>query len=174
MYDNDFKGYFNEVVYDVIANMVNNQVPFRLVLSTDDDWDKPLPKEVLTNKVLVLDINDQTLEDTYFDDTEKLIRITTGFNGEAYTKLIMTHQVVAVLDITTGQPIVLKPYKNEKPSPTTEQVDEVLGDRPKFKNAIEIIESLMEDGIEKEGAVKSVTALLSNNPQYAEKYKFEV
>jgi len=97
------------LAYELLKNLIQTQTPFRIVLWTENNWDKPLPEDVLKKfpNQLVLDIDNDSLKDSYID---KDIVISTWFNGEQYTKVVKDYEIAGILELN-GTPMIVNNFR---------------------------------------------------------------
>lgn len=160
-YTDDFKDQLDELLFTLVTTYIDNEVPFRLIINSDDVWDKPLPAYVLdndSNGLISLDVHDQSLEDSYYDlETDKII-MTTGFDGIAYTRSLDIYDIVGIIDLANKTPVMLKPYISERPT---------SGSKSSKKTIEGILKSYDVNEIT-EGVVTSLSIMKHYNPQFFE------
>jgi len=143
-----------ELAYELLRSLINTQTPFRIVLWTMDDWDMPLPKDILSRfpEQLVLDITDESLSDSYVNNNE--IVLSTGFEEDKYTKIVKKHEIVALTDLK-GNPMLVNNFK----SLVTPEKGKGLFD------IFKVFECIKKDTPEKnyENVIKSLNAFQKNN-----------
>jgi hypothetical protein len=85
--------------------LIHHNIPFRLVLKNNNDWDKPLPSNIMENfkDVLPLDIEDDTLDRCFYDEDSRCFVIVTKFNEFYYSKKLDLDDIVAVM--INGKPL---------------------------------------------------------------------
>ena len=159
-----------ENAYSLLETMILEDVPFRLVLWNNNNWDKPLPTSIMDAfpTQLVLDIKEMALDESYIDESTGETIITTMFEGVEYSKVIIYDEIIAILDLV-GQPYILNNFE-----PDVVQADKVFQEKdisfsPKTKE--DILELVISDGVPKEAASKSMEAFMNNNPDLALKLK---
>jgi hypothetical protein len=170
-YPEEYKEYFMEVMYDVFINLIQNKQPFRIAITANDNWSIALNPELLAKKVIVLDVADQAMNDSYYDADTGLVFMSTGFDGEQATKYVEVTEVLALLDATTGNPFMVRPFNvspKKAPKPEMLHNDEKIV-LPKTLDGL--VQGLVDDGFSEEGARRSVDAFAKHNPELAEKFK---
>jgi len=153
-----------ENALELAESFLIEEVPFRLVLWNNDNWNMGLPDETMENfpVQLVLDIKDASLNDSFLDIETGEFVIVTIFEGIEYHKVLEAHEIIAILD-TKGQPFIV----NNFPQDDEEHLDNIV--LPKTKD--DLIDNLTMMGLEKENAKKSVDSFLQNNSEIKEEYK---
>jgi hypothetical protein len=86
-----------EQAYDLIDYLVTKKSPFKLYLLMKDDWDKPLPEKITSQKatVYMLDISAFALEES-FVNKDGIIVLKVAFENDVLTKLLSPDEVYAV------------------------------------------------------------------------------
>jgi hypothetical protein len=150
----------------LVESMILDRVPFRLVLWNNDNWNMPLPDEIMTSfpTQIVLDIKEQSLDDSFVDENTGEIIISTVFLTKEFHKVVEYDEIIAVLDFT-GQPYILNNFKMEEKITLEQVVQENF--LPQTKT--EVIEMVMSEGIPVESAQRSINAFIKNNPDIAER-----
>jgi len=163
----DIKDVMRENAHNLVEIMLLEQVPFRLVLWNNDNWNKDLPDEIMKNfpSQILLDIKEAALEESYIDEATGEIIITTNFYNEEYMKVLEFDEIVAVLDLT-GQPYILNNFQPEEK--IKETPEEFLSFVPKTVD--ELVEMAVAEGIPAENAEKSINAFMKNNPDLRERF----
>lgn len=116
MYNEDLKATIEELLFTLATTFVDTETPFRIVISDEDKWSAPLPDEFRSaNGIMALDLTGQSLDLSYYDMDDDVIILTTGFNGQAYTRAIDEYDIMGIIDIETNSPIMLKPFKSVRP-----------------------------------------------------------
>jgi len=108
-FSKDSKEIFNDALQDIILCYIEERIPFKLVIVNIDNWDNPLPKEIMLHKQLVLDITEEALEDSYFDEETQQIVLSTGFNNTQYIKYLDMKEVLGLLSMDS-MGIMIKPF----------------------------------------------------------------
>lgn len=131
MDENEYPGIVQDVIEDQIymltATLLDAGMPFRLILTPEDNWDRPLPDDILENSrhALVLDIEGQSLDDSYYNIDSDAIYIVTGFDGEAYYRTIDSYDILGIIDLESNTPIMIKPFDSTRPSIEDYSVQEI-------------------------------------------------
>lgn len=109
------KDVIDEQLFMLVGTYLDAGVPFRLILTPEDKWDKPLPDSILeqSDDMMVLDIEGQSLDDSYYNVDNDTVYIVTGFEGEAYYRSVGIYDVMGIVDLATGTPVMIKPYDND-------------------------------------------------------------
>lgn len=151
-----------ENAHNLVAVLIQEDIPFRLVLWTEDDWDVPLPVEVIEAfpNQIVLDIADLALRDSHIDEMTGDIVITTLFYGEEYSKILAPEEIIAILDLE-GQPYILNSFAPEKQKIYTFTDAEKITEPKTKENMVTLVSS---EGIPKDIANRSVSAFVKHNP----------
>lgn len=160
----EIKETMREKAYSLLEIMILEEFPFRLVLWNNNNWDKHLPEDIMMSfpSQLVLDIKEMALEDSFVDESTGDIVITTLFEGEEYSKVILYDEIVAILDLQ-GQPYILNNFEQEVVP------DKVFKLKPKTK--IDLLALVVAEGIPATAATKSIDAFMKNNPTLNKNFK---
>ena len=160
---NEVKETMRESAYSLLEIMILENFPFRVVLWNNNNWDKPLPKDIMASfpSQIVLDIKEMALEESYIDENTGEVIIATMFEGNEYTKSIIYDEIVAILDLQ-GQPYILNNFEQNTILP-----DKVFTNKPKTK--MDLLSLVIADGIPAEAATKSIDAFMKYNPNLFKK-----
>lgn len=101
---------FHENIMNTIKVMLSEQTPFSIVISSRN-WTNPLPERLKTQKYFTVQIQEQTLEDSYFAAGE--IVINTQFGNEDNSIIIYPQDVKGILSLDMQTPLILKPFDEE-------------------------------------------------------------
>ena len=136
--------------YFLLKELHKEKIPHRLIIQTNDNWDKPLPQNIIQSysENLVLDISEKVLNDCYIDENENII-IRVYFNGSnsPHTKKINPFEIVGITK-TNGEPYIINNFPNS-----------TKNYKMKKSDYIEILEAL---GIERNQAKKSLNLFLGD------------
>jgi len=159
----EVKEVMRENAMALVAVLLDEGVPFNLVLWNKDNWDKPLPEEIMKKfpVQLPLDMKEQTLEDSYFEALEGIV-INTFFQGKEYSKILEEDEILGILDLS-GHPLQLNNFKPNE--------EDVKNTKNTIKTKEELLSSLVADGISEEGAQRSINIFLENNPNLKEMFQ---
>ena len=157
----EVKEVMRENAMALIAVLLDEEVPFNLVLWNKNNWDKPLPEDIMKKFPLQipLDVKEQTLEDSYFEEGIGVV-INTFFHGKEYSKVLQEEEILGILDLA-GHPLQLNNFKPE----IEEKVKKEIGTKK------ELLSSLVAEGITEEGANNSINMFLKNNPDLKKMFK---
>lgn len=162
-YTEEFKATMDELLFTIVTEYLENEIPFRLIITSEDVWDKPLPSHVInngSNGLMSLDITDQSLEDSYYDHEDDLIWLTTGFDGLAYTRPLDSYDVVGLVDLESKVPVMFKPFVSERPKDEEEVTS--------GKQTIDSILATYEPQELTDSVILSLSTLKHYNPQFFE------
>jgi len=151
--------------YDLVRELINEELPFRLVVWNNNNWNMDLPDSIMADypTQLIMDMNAMALEHCYVDDNgEIILTMMFGDVDEPYSKVLSYDEVIAVIDIDTLQPYVINPFK-------ADDTEDVQAETSTIRLTREgLIRQLTEvDGLQKKDAIRSIDAILKHNPQYA-------
>jgi hypothetical protein len=143
---------FNDNMMELICSMIINNEEFSIVVSSKN-WSNPLPERLLQQDHFIIQIKDQTLEDSYID-SEGHIVINTKFDTEENSLLLYPEDVKGILDITMQNPIMIKPFE--------EKAKNLVAD--KLKSNPSAIKKFTDEELEIYS--KSINVFAINNPNY--------
>jgi len=173
MYEKPLTLDIREVMRDNAINLVeallSDNQPFRLVLWNNNNWNAPLPDNIMESFPiqLVIDIKQMALEESFVNDKTGDVIITTMFEGIEYQKVLDYDEILAVLDLD-GQPYILNNFKPELN--LEDSVKEFFAPEiPTTKK--EIVELAVSDGCEKVAIERSFDIFIKNNPELANRFK---
>jgi hypothetical protein len=124
MYPDSLKEVFNNCIEEMLIEYLENKIPFSMIVRTVN-WNKPLPKRLVVEDMMMIQIKEQTLEDSYFDG--KNIYICTQFEGVDNFICLLPQDVQGILSVDMKNPILMKPFKD---SPATPALDKVKTSNP--------------------------------------------
>ena len=143
----NYKEILSRGLYNVVADFISSQEDCCIVVENHNNWDNDLPERLQSQKQFILNINKQTLEDSYIDGNNKIV-ICTTFDDNEYSKVFEPCDISALLANDGKTPLMIKPFKEEP------EIPEVTFDS-KFKHT--------EPDIE--GIANSMEAFRKNNPE---------
>ena len=154
-----------ESAYRLVEVMILEGTSFRLVLWNNNNWNVSLPESIMESfpTQLVLDIKDMALDESFVDESNGDIIITTMFEGKEYSKVILYDEIIAVLD-ENGQPYILNNFEQEEVKP-----DKIFEPKPLTKDTL--IDAIVYEGISKESAKRSLESFMKYNPNLNIKLK---
>ncbi len=161
----EVKEVMRDNAHNLLEIMIEERVPFRIVIWNNNNWDNPLPENVMDAfpMQLVLDIKEMALDESYIDASTGEIILVTMFEGKEYEKVVDYEEIVAILDLS-GQPYILNNFEQDNIKP-----DKVFSITPTSKE--DIINQVVQDGVPKEAAARSVSAFFKHNPELAKNLK---
>jgi len=167
------KDALRESALEIAEILLLEDQEFRIVIWNNDNWNNPLPQRIMEAfpTQLVLDIKEQSLEDSYVDENTGEIVICTVFDGVEYMKILEIGELIAVLSLD-GQPYILNDFPQE--DNVIHEIVKEIRDNTAYifpTSFDEMVEMLTSDGIPEEGAKRSLEMFMKNNPQLAEKIK---
>jgi len=153
----EVKEVLRESAMSLVEILLLEQEPFRLVIWNNNNWNAPLPDVIQESfpVQLVLDIKEQSLQESYIDPATGEIIICTVFEGEEYLKVLKLGEIIAILGLE-GQPYILNDFVQE------DKEDELMYIYP--KNVDEMVNTVSSLGIPKEAVEKSMHCFMKNNP----------
>jgi len=146
----------------LLQTLIAENQPFRVVIHQNDDWDFPLPKEILEKHKdsLTLDITLEAIEQIqYYEDSQyPVLKIMFGDNE--YNKEIYPEDIIAIINIEDNQPLIVNSFNLSK-KPEVKKTQDDVYKRPTSKK--EWIDECVNDGITAENAERSINAFMKNN-----------
>ena len=146
--DRTIRDLMRENSYRLVAELIHKQYPFRLVIWNNDNWDIPLPKEIVNKFPLqiILDFVGFSLQNSFI--YEDNVFLLTSFEDEiVWTKQLEFDEIIAVLDLE-GNPIQINNFPPEEDTPNS----------PRIENEKDLLHELLLEGIDKNSALKSINA----------------
>jgi len=130
----DYKEIVNEQVYKMCANFLECDIPFTILLDNHNNWDEKLPTRLVDKKQFLLNIKEQTLEDSYVKDG-KIVIITTIGDVE-YIKELDYNDVSAVSKDDKTPPFINKQFITYPEIKLKEKSDFKLDDTEILKSTL--------------------------------------
>lgn len=149
--------------FNILKYYMENKIECKLMMWNNDNWDYPLPTEIMENfKVhLNLDIKGELLERSFIKDNK--IIINTMFIDKEYSKYLEFGEIFAILD-EKGQPIILNQY----PQLTKEDKLKIYYSIEDPTNTKELIESIISKTNADPTLVKnSINSFAKNNKNFS-------
>lgn len=155
-FSDDFKRYYNEALLECLSWLFSERKPFGLVIKATDNFDKPLPPEIV-GKHINVGFSGPMFDDCYFDSKEGAFYLVIGLNHERYEKFITGEDIIAMTDETFQGTLMIKPFKDE-PSEFKEEVE-----KPREKRTAESLIKEAQETLGDAGRV-SMAKMIQNNP----------
>ena len=159
MYSDNIKDILRENAYSVMTQLISEYTPFRLVLWQNDNWDIPLPKDILERMPdhLTLDISTEVLDHISYEEDGSVV-LCIMFGDTEYYKVVEYDEIVAIVSMQDGQPYALCNFPQE---PKVQKDYEDIVKRPETRE--QWIQEIVEDGIDVESAERSVSSFMKYN-----------
>jgi len=153
------KDVMRTMAYELTELLILEDSPFRLIIWNNNDWDKPLPDDIMEKfpAQIVIDIKELALKDSFIDENSGELIINTYFNNIPYSKILDFEEIVAILDLD-GQPLIVNNFEPSTP------VNKPVLNRNNLKNKKDLVNLIVSEGINEEDAYRSVNAFIKNNP----------
>lgn len=129
-YPESLKEAFNNAIEELVIEYLEYKIPFALVVSTRN-WNEPLPSRLTTEEFIMIQIQEQTLEDSYFDGDD--VYIVTQFDGKDNFRKLYAQDVQGILSVDMKNPILMKPFKDELATPSINAVKDISNPLQHFK-----------------------------------------
>ena len=153
-YPESLKEVFNNAIEELVIEYLEYKIPFSIVVSTRN-WDKPLPSRLQKEEFMMIQIQEQTLEDSYFEGDN--IYIVTQFDGEDNFRILYAQDVQGILSVDMKNPILMKPFRDEIATPMLNSVRDNRNPLMNFK------EEELTPGVK-----RSLECFVKANPQMFE------
>jgi hypothetical protein len=153
------KDVMRTMAYELAELLILEDFPFRLIIWNNDNWNKPLPDNIMEKfpAQIVIDIKELALKDSFIDENTGELIINTYFNDAPYSKVLDFEEIVAILDLD-GQPLIVNNFEPETP------FNKPVLNRKKLQNKKDLVDLIVSEGIDEEDAYRSVNAFIKNNP----------
>jgi hypothetical protein len=93
---NKYHKIMDEALMQLLEALSNDQEPYGVVVSPDDNWEFPLPKEIAGVKPILLNISGWTLEQSYVEKNSLYLKV--AFGDDENSKRFSPGDILAVLD----------------------------------------------------------------------------
>lgn len=104
----------DEALMFLLQSLTDDNEPFGVIVSQTDDWEFPLPKELVVDKPIFLKISGWALEQSCVEKERLYIRIAFGDNENS--KYFHPGEIFAVLD-AEGKPLYQRVFTTEMKKP---------------------------------------------------------
>lgn len=112
IYSKEFKSSINNTIGNLLGDMLYNKTPFSVVV-TSKGWENPLPEHLIKQEYFIIQIQEQTMDDSYFDEDMNCIIIQTEFNNQPNSIMLYPECVKGIMDISMQIPILMKPFAED-------------------------------------------------------------
>ncbi len=114
-------------IYNTIAQAITRGERIIVMIENHNDWSYELPENLRAQERFILDISDDTLDDSYVDDGQ--IVITAEFDGDVYFKDLQPCDIAGIMMEDMKSAMFVKPFReapeiNIKPSSRTSEPSE--------------------------------------------------
>ena len=135
-----------QALKEVVGEMIYDQEPFSIIVAVTDDWEFPLPREILENNVMRLSLSGWALEQARLDpDLSGGLYVRVAFGDEENSRTFDFSEIHGVLDAE------LKPL--------FQRVFDSKDDTAKYT-----LKGLMRSKVDEEGVKRSMDAMRKYNP----------
>lgn len=125
-----YKDIIEENIYQIVVDLIVNQEGFTILLENHNNWEFPLPENLQKADKFVMDVKNQTLEDSYVDDEGNII-INTMFGEQENSKVLEMCDIAGIMNSDGKTPMFFKPFRTEPKKP------EIVYTGKKFKEPSE-------------------------------------
>jgi len=122
----------DEALMSLLRELTNDCVPFNIVISSTDNWEFPLPKNLVAEKYIFLSVAGRDLEQAYVDNGELYLRL--AFGDYENSKYIKPGEILAVMDDTRA-PIYQRVFETEIKKKKTYTLKSLIGMKPNVDHA---------------------------------------
>lgn len=114
----EYKNIISSAIYRTVQELLGSQEEFSIIVQNHNNWNIDLPERLKTQSQFIMNIKEQTLEDSYVEDGK--IIINTEFDGQDYSKEFGYADIAGIIEINGKTPVMVKPFTElpEIPEPT--------------------------------------------------------
>ncbi len=150
--------------YELVKAMITDKREFRLVLWNNNNWDTPLPDEIMEKypNEITLDFKETAFDNSFVDEEGKIV-LSTMFADTEYLKVLSHDEILAVIDIETNRAMSLNIFlpRNISIKETDETINNMAQQISKPTNKV----TMSNDNIDPATSKRSLEAFKRNNPK---------
>ena len=162
MYTEETKEILRENALKVLNQLIFDKEEFKLLLHQRNDWDFELPEEMLKQfpDTLPLDIAGEVFDHIEYEDDVPILKMM--FADQEYNKEIQPEDILAIVNIKTGQPIIINDFKPDENLEEISEVEDGIYYKPTTRERW--LKEVQDEGIDYSSATRSIDCFLENNP----------
>jgi len=113
IYTDELKNELRKNAYNISKFMIKNEIPFRLIIWNNNNWNKLLPDSIMEQfpTQIILDLKEQTLKESFITKDGKIF-IITMFKDKTFKKIVEEDEIVAIVD--KDQAIIFNNFEQEQ------------------------------------------------------------
>lgn len=104
----EFKDILSDMIYNTVLEFVQAQEDCTIIIHNNNNWNEELPERLMKEPQYILNINEQTMEDSYVEDGK--IIINTVFDEVEYSKIFEPADIGGLIGADGKTPIMVKPF----------------------------------------------------------------
>jgi hypothetical protein len=109
----EYKNIISDNIYNTVVDFVQSNIDCSIIVHNNNNWNKTLPERLESQSQFIMNITEQTMEDTYVEDGK--IIINTVFDEIEYSKVFEPADIGGLMGSDGKTPVMVKPFQ-EKPT----------------------------------------------------------
>lgn len=109
----EYKEIISDMIYNTVLEFVQSGIDCTIIVHNNNNWNETLPERLQKSSQFILNITEQTMEDSYVEDGK--IVINTVFDEIEYSKIFEPADIGGIMGPDNKTPIMFKPF-TEKPT----------------------------------------------------------
>jgi len=111
----DYKKILSNGIYKVISDYISTDTDCSIIVQNHNNWNIELPDRLKKEQQFILNIDKQTMEDSYIDEDSNIV-INTVFDNVEYSKVFEPADIAGL--VYKGNSIMVKPFIETPKIPT--------------------------------------------------------
>ena len=107
----EYKDILSDMIYNTVSEFIQAQEDVTIIVHNNNNWNVALPERLEKAPQYVLNLTEQTMEDSYVEDGK--IVINTVFDDIEYSKVFEPADFGGVMGADGKTPIMVKPFQEE-------------------------------------------------------------
>lgn len=114
-------------ILDTLKKLISYDISFSFVLENHNNWSEEFPERLKNQKQIILNIKDQSLEDSYLDKNDAIIVIE--IDGVTYSKKVDESDIMAIMVNEKSPPFILRQFSIAPKTPVPKRRASLLTDK---------------------------------------------
>jgi len=141
-----YKDILSENIFKMVSDFINFDTDCSIIVQNHNNWNIELPKRLKMQEQFILNVDKQTMENSYIDEDRKIV-INTVFDNVEYSKVFESADIAGI--VYKGNPIMVKPFI----------------ETPKIPTPKKTLNNGVTDEVDEDGVRKSMEMFKKHNPE---------
>ena len=116
----EYKDIISDMIYNTVSEFINSQEDCTIIVHNNNNWNEALPERLEKAPQYVLNLTEQTMEDSYVEDGK--IFISTMFDNIEYFKEFELADIAGIVGPDGKTPVIVKPFIEQPSTPVPKKV----------------------------------------------------